>query len=53
LIIKDKKFQVSPYEILLNTIAIYMRGFCTQKGIQELDEHIKTLKPFGEVKAAK
>jgi AcrR family transcriptional regulator len=42
-----KKFRVSPYEILLNTIVVYIRGFCTSKGIQELDKHIKTLKPFG------
>jgi AcrR family transcriptional regulator len=48
-----KKFHVSPYEILLNTIVIYIRGFCTQKGIQELDEHILTIKPFGGIKVTR
>jgi len=41
-----KRFGVSPYEILLNTIALYIRGFCTLKGIQELEEYILTRKPF-------
>jgi len=44
-----KKFSVSPYEILLNSIAIYIRGLCTPKGIQELEEYIATRKPFGEM----
>jgi TetR/AcrR family transcriptional regulator, cholesterol catabolism regulator len=46
-----KKFSVSPYEILLNTIALYIRGLCTPKGIQELEEYIATRKPFGEMEA--
>jgi len=41
-----KRFHVSIHEIFLNTIALYIRGFCTRKGIKELDKHIKTLKPF-------
>jgi AcrR family transcriptional regulator len=45
-----KRFRVSPYEIFLNTIALYIRGFCTRKGIKELDKHSKTLKPFGGIK---
>lgn len=44
-----KKFSVSPYEILLNSIAVYIRGLCTLKGIQELEEYIATRKPFGEM----
>ena len=48
-----KRFRVSPYEIFLNTIALYIRGFCTRKGINELDKHILTLKPFGRIKLAK
>ena len=36
------KFRISPYKILLNTIAPYVRGICTEKGIKELDEHIST-----------
>jgi AcrR family transcriptional regulator len=38
-----ENFRVSPYDILLNTIAPYIKGFCTQKGIQELEAHIQTL----------
>jgi AcrR family transcriptional regulator len=49
---KFKKLIVSPYEMLLNTVGIYIKGFCTTKGIQKLDEHIITLKPFREIKAA-
>ena len=47
-----KKFSASPYEILLNSISIYIRGLCTLKGIQELEEYITTLKPFGGKDAA-
>jgi AcrR family transcriptional regulator len=46
-----KRFGVSPYEILLNSIAIYIRGLCTPKGIQELEEYIATREPFGEINA--
>jgi AcrR family transcriptional regulator len=48
-----KRFRVSPYEIFLNTIVLYIRGFCTRKGIKELDKHISTLKPFGGIKLAR
>jgi len=34
-----RKFPESQYEILLNTITIYIRGFCTQKGILDLEEY--------------
>jgi len=47
-----KKFNVSPYQILLNTIAIYVRGLCTPKGIQKLEEYIATREPFGGIDAA-
>jgi AcrR family transcriptional regulator len=39
-----KKYRVSSNEILLNTLALYIRGFCTEKGIKELDNHLQTLK---------
>jgi len=39
-----KKLGLSPNEILLNTIAAYLRGICTEKGIQILDKHIKSFK---------
>jgi AcrR family transcriptional regulator len=41
-----KRFHISPYEIFLNTIVVYIRGFCTRNGIRHLDKHISTLKPF-------
>jgi len=44
-----EKFSVSPYDIFLNTLVLYLRGFCTQKGIREIDHHIKSLKPFGDI----
>jgi AcrR family transcriptional regulator len=47
------RFRLSPYEIFLNTIALYIRGFCTPKGIQELEEHITTLEPFGGSKVVR
>lgn len=47
-----KKFSISPYEILLNSMAIYIRGLCTLKGIQELEGYIATRKPFGETDTA-
>jgi hypothetical protein len=39
-----KKFRLSATDLLLNTIAVYIRGLCTQKGIKALDEHIQTVK---------
>jgi AcrR family transcriptional regulator len=42
-----KKFNVSPYEILLNTITLFIKGLCTPKGISDLERHIATVKPFG------
>jgi len=46
-----KKFKVSPHEIFLNSISIYIRGLCTQKGIQELEGYIAAKSPFGEIDA--
>jgi AcrR family transcriptional regulator len=46
-------FRVSPFEVLLNTIVVFIRGFCTTKGIQELEEHIQTFQPFGKSKKTK
>ena len=37
-----KRFRLSPNDLFLNTIAYYIRGFCTQKGAKELDEHIQS-----------
>lgn len=46
-----KNFNASATEILLNTIAHYIRGFCTLKGMQILDEHLSNLRPFEEYTA--
>lgn len=46
---QSKRFHASPYGMLLNTVAIYMRGFCTNKGIRVLIKHIATMEPFGEI----
>ena len=36
-----KKFRLSANELLLNTSVVYIRGLCTNKGVQALDNHIK------------
>jgi TetR/AcrR family transcriptional regulator, cholesterol catabolism regulator len=41
------KFNLPPYQIFLNTIILYIRGFCTEKGIYELENYLKKIKPFG------
>jgi AcrR family transcriptional regulator len=48
-----KKLGLSPNEILLNTIAAYLRGICTEKGIQILDKHIKSFKASEKNKASR
>lgn len=35
-----KNVSASPFEVMLNTIVIYFRGFSTDKGIKALDKHI-------------
>ena len=42
-----KKFNVSPYDLLLNTITPYIKGLCTPKGLSDLEGHIASVKPFG------
>jgi AcrR family transcriptional regulator len=37
-----KRFHLSPDIILYNTIATTIRGICTAKGVEELDDHLKT-----------
>jgi len=49
-----KRFRLSANTLLLNTIAHYIRGFCTQKGAIELDEQIQShLRSLTETKSAK
>ncbi len=35
-----KKFRLSSSQAFLNTLAIYIRGLCTKRGLQFLDDHI-------------
>ncbi|WP_423146232.1 TetR/AcrR family transcriptional regulator [Rubrolithibacter danxiaensis] len=35
-----KKLRLSPNAILLNTLGVYLRGICTEKGIQALDKYL-------------
>lgn len=39
-----KNVSASLFEVVQNTMAIYFRGFCTDKGIKILDKHIAQLK---------
>ena len=48
-----KDYHASANEILMNTITPYIRGFCTQKGIEELNSYIKTLKALPTVKPSR
>jgi AcrR family transcriptional regulator len=48
-----KPLRASPLDVLLNTIVVFIRGFCTARGIQELEEHIQTFQPFGKGKKVK
>jgi len=48
-----KSFRLSANDILLNTIASYIRGLCTEKGIQALDEHIRLFQAYRGVKMAR
>jgi AcrR family transcriptional regulator len=43
-----KPFRISPFDILQHTIFVYIKGFCTPKGIEELEAHVPTLLPFGK-----
>lgn len=45
-----KKYSASSFEIFLNTIALYIRGFCTEKGVEEFDKHVQALKVASEMK---
>lgn len=48
-----KKFRISSYDIMLNTIVPCVRGICTSKGIKELDQYISTYDMPGKVKTTK
>lgn len=38
----------SAHDTFLNTICTYIKGFCTAKGLQKLDEFIPTLEPLDQ-----
>jgi AcrR family transcriptional regulator len=44
-------FRLSSYEIMFHTIAVFIRGFYTQKGIQLLEEYIQTHNLSGKITA--
>ena len=39
-----KDVQVPLIELMINTIGVYFRGFCTEAGIESLDEHMKKVR---------
>jgi len=41
------RYGVSPYNVMLNTIVNLIRGFCTPKGIENMEKHLTVLEPFG------
>lgn len=52
-IVREGQFQAFPVssdKIVINTIAVFVRGFCTQKGIQLLEEPIQTLNAPAKIK---
>ena len=48
-----KKFRISSYDIMLNTIVPCVRGICTAKGIRELDQYIATYDIPEKIKTTK
>ncbi|MEQ1585987.1 MAG: TetR/AcrR family transcriptional regulator [Cyclobacteriaceae bacterium] len=46
-----KRFKTSLSTIFLNTIAVIIRGFCTTKGVEELDSYIALVTTSGKIKA--
>jgi AcrR family transcriptional regulator len=45
---KFKKFDLSATDLLLNTIGNYIRGLCSEQGLQALDVHIQAFKSSKE-----
>lgn len=48
-----ERFHVSHFDLLLNTVAVYIRGFSTQKGIEELEQHLQAIQASNREKVAK
>jgi AcrR family transcriptional regulator len=47
-----KKFRNTLSDIFLNTITVFIRGFCTRKGVEELDSHIAAITASGKIKVS-
>lgn len=43
-----QKFDQSSEEIFFHTILVYIRGFCTPKGLEELDKHTEKLSQLNQ-----
>jgi len=48
-----KRFHLSANDLLLDTTVVYIRGLCTNEGIQALDEHIRNCQSVGSAVIAK
>jgi AcrR family transcriptional regulator len=48
-----ERFHVSHFDLMLNTVAVYIRGFSTQKGIEELEQHLQAIQATNRKKVAK
>jgi AcrR family transcriptional regulator len=42
-----KKSRITSLDLLINTMLIYVRGLCTDKGMKEFNAHVQTLQPIG------
>ena len=47
---KFKRYKTSSQEIFSNTIVLYIRGLCTEQGIEALDNHMQTMKVTSKIK---
>ncbi|HEY2582835.1 MAG TPA: TetR/AcrR family transcriptional regulator [Mucilaginibacter sp.] len=48
-----KNLSASSFEVVLNTMGVYFRGFCTADGIERLDQHIAQCKASQKKKNGK
>jgi AcrR family transcriptional regulator len=48
-----KRFNISSFDLYLNTILIYIKGLCTQNGLKELQECTKKFKPMTSIRSVK
>ena len=48
-----KQYNVSSYDLYLNTLVVYIKGLCTAKGLNELESYLPRLQPFGKSNKSK